>query len=81
MSFLFGFFFFREQNVEQSKKGKQARKWDLSGNVKDLPILDYSAPLSNDNNGLESQQDSNNFYDQNVIFLNEFFDELKVCLD
>ena len=79
-----------EQAPAALKKGKQARKWDLAGNEKDLPILDYSneptdttANNNNNSNGDSHENgkffgggNASNFYEQNIEFVGKLKGDL-----
>lgn len=60
-----------KQNVvsAESKKGKQARVWDLSGNAKtDIDSLDYSRG-KNDNAVEVTEQEDRKFVEEQVTVL------------
>ncbi|VIO95975.1 signal recognition particle receptor alpha subunit, putative [Brugia malayi] len=65
----------------ESKKGKQARVWDLSGNVKaDIDSLDYSKGKS-DNAVNMTEQEDRKFVEEQMQFVGHFKGELPGLID
>ncbi|KAK6105911.1 SRP54-type protein GTPase domain family protein [Brugia pahangi] len=65
----------------ESKKGKQARVWDLSGNAKaDIDSLDYSKGKS-DNAVNMTEQEDRKFVEEQMQFVGHFKGELPGLID
>ncbi|KAL3116733.1 hypothetical protein niasHT_000016 [Heterodera trifolii] len=63
-----------QQSSQLSKKGKQARKWDLTGSQKDVKVLDYSAEpnggeATGQPMGMTNGGEGAAFFDQNKKFV------------